>query len=219
MRRNRPRKKTNKLRKRGRKKSWFHITYGTKADIINTKSLGGCNFFETLVGPSNVPVAGSVTDLCLIPQGITREDRVFDFSRLKKIQIHYNISTENSDIFSSVRIGFFVWRPNTVPNYASIFQNGSSTVYPFYQFDNAQEYSRLYDKIHAMAGTATAPTPSGNVTRFLTIHFHKGGLPLKFIAGTTAGTNHVYLVISGDSALSPFPLIILNARLIYKNNV
>jgi len=42
---------------------------------------------------------------------------------------------------------------------------------------------------------------------------------MKFVAGTTAGTNHVYLVMSGDSALTPFPLIICNVRLIYKNNL
>jgi len=217
MRRNKPRRKTANVRK-GRKKSWFHITYGTKADIVSVKGLGDCNFFETSFGPSNVPVAGAVADLSEIPQGITRENRVFDFTRLKKIEIHYNISTENSDVFSSARIAYFLWRPNTVPNFASIFQNGSSTVYPFYQFDNAQEYFRFYDKVHAMAGTATNPTPSGNVSRNFTIHFHRGGLPMKFIAGTTAGTNHIYAVYIGDSALSPFPLITVNARLIYKSN-
>jgi len=217
MRRNKPRKKTKKSKRRNGKS--YYITKGTGADKINMRGLKGCNFFETLIGPSNVPVAGSVTDLCLIPQGITREDRVFDYSQLKKIQIHYNVSTENADAFNNVRVCFVLWRPNSVPTFASIFQNGSTTIYPFYQFDNAQEYEVMYDVKHAMAGTATNPTPTGNITRFLTIHMRRGGLPMKFVAGTTAGTNHVYLVMSGDSALTPFPLIICNVRLIYKNNL
>jgi len=215
--RNKVKRKRMVRNKKGRRKPLYTIRVGLKYEAVDNRVGFDSNFYETLIGPSNVPVSGSVTDLCLIPQGISREERIFDFVYLKKVQLRYNLVTQNADIFNSARVAFIMWKPNSVPNYASFYQNGSTTVYPFYQFDNAQEYKVMYDKIHSMSGTATNPTPSGNVIRTLIATFRGKGLPLKFVAGTTAGTNHIYLVMSGDSALTPFPQIIVNVRLIFKN--
>lgn len=195
------------------------IVSDVRGQQVGRRGFRGCNFWETASGPLSVPVAGEVGDLCLIPQGVTREERIADFVKFKALQVNYSISSQNADVYNSVRFVIFQWNPNSVPTFVSVFQNNSSTVYPFYQWDNAQEYRILYDRVYSLSGTATAPTQSGNVHSFFTIPFRRGGLNSRFVAGTTAGTNHLYYAVIGDSAATPFPQLLITTRLIYKNDI
>jgi len=151
-----------------------------------------------------------------IGQGVGVSQRTGDTVFYKKLFLNYTIDAQNSDIFSNGRVIVFQWKPNTTllaPTVADILQ--TTSMYSMYDWQNSNQYIIIYDKIHSLAGLATAPSASGNQNFFGSISLSKALKRVEFTTAAAGGSNQLFLLIIGDSVLAPFPTFTYQTRITY----
>jgi len=119
-------------------------------------------YFDTLVSVQASVVTGTLTDLCLIPQGLAQQDRIADTIIVEKVDFKCNVSTANTDIFNNVRMSLF-WNRQLSSNpvsLAAVYQTPttSPTFQTEFNFENKQLYKIMHDVQLKLVGTATNPT-------------------------------------------------------------
>jgi hypothetical protein len=172
-------------------------------------------YIDSQIPGTSVTSTGTIVDLTNIAQGVVVSDRVGDTINLRKFTVNYNVSTQNADIFNSVRILFFQWKPNTslvAPTVADILENvGAFATLSPYAWHFSSQYRVIYDRVHWMSGLATVPTIAG-------LQGHYGEIPksyaktLEFAPASVNGSNKVYVLSISDSAVLPFPILNLVCR-------
>jgi hypothetical protein len=170
----------------------------------------GVKFFDSVLASTNVLSSGSLLiSSCLIPQGTTVTQRTGDTLFLEKLYLNYTVNGANADIISSMRVIVFQWHPNTAlsgtPSVTSILQNvGVYGLYNNYDWSFSNQFIILYDRVHSLAGLATAPAASSNQNWF-------GEIPLtcarklEYQTGTTTGSEQIFVIGISDSGVIPSP--------------
>jgi len=172
---------------------------------------------DTLITVSPLS-SGNVTLVTTIPQGTALNQRTGDVIYIDKLYMIYECNAANADVFSSMRIIIFQWVPNSalvVPAPADILQNVSQSVNAFYDWNFADQFRILYDRLHSFAGTATTPTASTNQCYAQCISKRKYMKRLNFSPGNTTGSNQIYCLSISDSGVIPSPNLTLNFRITF----
>jgi hypothetical protein len=161
---------------------------------------------------------GTVTDVFPPAQSLALNGRTGDVVYLKDIYLLYVCSAANADTFSTMRVILFQWKVNSalaVPNAGNILQSAATSgIVSFLDWNFADQFTILYDRIHSFAGLATAPTSSTNQNSSIKVqkNFQKR---VNFTLGATSGSEKIYLLTISDSAIAPSPSIVGNCRITY----
>jgi len=156
-------------------------------------------YFVLNSGPTSIDFNGTVQDMMLISQGLSDLNRIGDEIRITSMSL--NLQVIGVDATNLMRVVIFKWRPATVPSVASILSFGGGTAnapLSALNRDRSVDYKIYYDHTFALS-TAT------NVSQAVSIkHIPLKGL-CQYQAGTTSGTNHLYLLVISDSGAVPNP--------------
>jgi hypothetical protein len=175
-------------------------------------------FFDTNLSAQNIPSAGTLQGLSLVPQGVGQSQRVADELFAKSLNVTWEIVQLNADIYSNSRLIIFQWFPSTnlgVPTTADILQStGAVGLYSQYNWEFRLNYRILYDELIAMAGLVTSPCGISNISR-LNILIKDFKHNFEYHPAATSGINQLYLLYISDSAATPFPLFSFASRLEY----
>jgi len=174
---------------------------------------------DNLSTTSSVSTSGAILPGLSGPsQGVALNQRTGDVIYLEKMYITYTVNAANTDVFSSFRVIIFQWHPNSAlaaPTVADILQNSSYNVYAMYDWNFSNQYTILYDRIHSMAGIATAPTASTNQVWSGEITLARAVKRSVFQLGTTFGSEQLYCLAISDSGVTPFPVFTIGTRITY----
>lgn len=174
-------------------------------------------YFDTYLSATNSTTTVGYQQLTTIPQGVGQSNRLGDTVWLQKVDVRVNLTTANTDIFSTMRWGIFHWKQNTAsvtPGATSIYESAATfgTLSPA-NFQGRQYYDLVLDRIENMVGTAGAPTTSSQVISGYSVNLLNRRLD--FEVGATTGTGHIYFVNYSDSALVPHPVYTMHWRVWY----
>jgi len=152
----------------------------------------------------------------LIPQGTAQSQRVGDEVFPVRLEFRGQVDAANTDVFSSIRLVWFIWIPNTsslIPGATSILES-PSTFGPnsFYNYEGRQEYKILRDTTYRLAGTAGSPCNTSNMDYSGAINLNSR---IVYNVSLTTGTHHIYILSLSDSAVTPFPVFTAAFRLWY----
>lgn len=192
-----------------------NITKSQIATMINSALKSGVGhmiemkYWAVTTTLTNVNSSGNIVDLSLIPQGDTDSSRDGDQCFLKKVSCRFAFWVGTAS--TKIRAILVQWFPNNVPSVTSILLGSASTQAPLigYNRDNEPMYRVISDWTSKLI---PASTDSVQVHKFV----HQ--IPQKFasaqyIAGTTAGTNHLYLVTLSDVTAATLPQYEQSTRL------
>lgn len=168
---------------------------------------------------TSVSSTGSIlTGLSGPGQGVALNQRTGDIIYLDKMYLTYTCDSANSDVFASLRVIIFQWRPNSalvMPAVNDILQNSGFNVCSMYDWNYSNQYTILYDRLHTFAGTSTAPTASTNQCWSGEISLASCQRRSQFQLATTLGSNQLYCLVISDSAVIPFPNFTMVSRVTY----
>jgi len=130
------------------------------------------------------------------------------------------------DVYNNVRFIVFQWHPNTTPTAATLLLNGPSGVidiYSMYSHDYRQQFTILCDHTFTTVGNSNAAQTPG--TSVLTSGVKTFKIPLtraqkqaQYSAGTTNGTNQLYIGVISDSALATHPSVAYSGKVVYRDS-
>jgi len=175
-------------------------------------------FFDSTYTTYTPSTSGVLQNLTTISQGVTESNRVGDICHLKHLVVNYNCNAANADVFSSVRVVIFQWRSNIAliaPVVTDIFQIAADGIGAMFDVNYSDMFTILYDKLHSFSGTFTAPTASSNQNWAGYIDLTKANCKINFAAGSATGSNFIYLLAISDSAIAPFPNLVLKSRVFF----
>ncbi len=176
--------------------------------------------FDMVVASTNFTNAGYLVQMTGLGQGTQNGQRTGDVITVRKFTLNYRIYSQNSDAFNTCRILVFRWKPNSTlvsPTLASV-TNGTSITSSMWMYDwqYSSQFVILYDRIHFLAGTATAPDVSGTQGASFEIPLN---LRLEYTGtGSTDHSNGLYLLAMSESAVPPHPAIEWMSRIQYAEN-
>jgi hypothetical protein len=170
-------------------------------------------YIDTQISAGAATSTGTITDLTNIGQGSDIADRVGDAVRIRKLTFNYEVSTQNADIYNSVRCIIFQWKINTnlaSPTINDIMENASAfTTLSPYDWHMSDQFVIIYDKLSWLSGTASNPCSSGFQGRMgiipLNVPYFRDRI--EFNTGATTGSQKLYCLFYSDSAASPFPVV------------
>lgn len=187
-----------------------------------TRGRRAVKFFDTNLTTVTPSTSGVVIPVFQPPQGVLVTDRIGDVCYLRSMCINYTCNAANADVFSSLRVVVFQWKPNAnllAPTAASIFQFASDNVNSMYDWNFADQYIILYDKLHSFAGTAAIPTASTNQNWVGEIPLRRAIKKVNFAASAVGGSNQIYLLIVSDSSVIPFPNFTFKTRVMFEDEL
>lgn len=149
--------------------------------------------------------------LSAIPQGNTDISRNGDRLKLYKIHFRGDALCFSADAYNRIRVVVFQWFPATLPTAGSILLPGLNAVNidfaSHYAHDTRQQYRVMYDRVHKLIGnasTANTPNTAASVKQFV-FSLRIPRRQLQYVAGTTTGSNQIYIMAFSDSAGIPNP--------------
>lgn len=172
---------------------------------------------------NSIGAGGTLFLLSAVTQGDTQSSRVGDFIQPLRLLFNYTLYTVNSDIVTTVRMIFFRWIPATslvVPLIANVLENPSAAnVLAHYNFQTQDNYRVLWDRQFQCSGIVAAPTVNSNFGATGMVVPLKRRSEIEFSLGTTLASNHIYLLVLSDSALTPFPILNFVSRLYFEDTI
>jgi len=149
-------------------------------------------FIQTTGTGLSVTTAGSLFDLCIIAQGDSDQDRNGD--RVMPQDVFLRVVCTPADTNDSFRVVLFKWVPNTTPTANQVILTVGAAVATLSgtTTDNAQLAVILYDKLLFLS---QASNSNDGVDLFLRLP----KTAIQFVAGSTVGTNHIYLLLISDA--------------------
>lgn len=188
-------------------------------DIIKVRQ--ELKFFPASKSGVAVSTTPTIDDLSAIPQGSTDNDRDGDRVRLETLELRGVLI--NADVTNHYRIVVFSWFPNSTPVAGNILLNGPSgnvDAFSCYSHDNRQLYKILWDKFYFCAGNGGAASNPYTPTSEQPLYFRVPVTPkqVQFAAGTTNGTNKVYILYLSDSGAISHPVIHYATKLLYTDS-
>lgn len=131
------------------------------------------------------------------------------------------------DIYNNVRIVILQWHPNdaVAPVVGDIFLNGNTGAIDFssqYNHDKRQLYTVIFDRNYKTVGNGvnaqqplTSDVQSGLQMSKISTRFLKK--QVQYNAGTTAGTNQIYLIACSDSAVATHPTLFFAIKTYFRD--
>jgi len=172
----------------------------------------------------SVLTTGTITDLSTIGQGVTRDDRVGDRLRLKKLDWRCKVVAStggllaSADAYDTVRVILFRWWDDTAVNpplLGNILKQGASgTDYTVASLnaDDAEQYSIISDECYVVYnttvynGSALAVEPGPGHVAFVKKSFTPpGDKHVTYVNNANTGVGHVFMLAISDSAFTPHP--------------
>lgn len=189
------------------RKSKKEMTKSQVASMINNALKSGIGhmvemkYWAVTTTLTNVNSSGNIVDLSLIPQGDTDSSRDGDQCFLKSVSCRFAFWVGTAT--TKIRAILFQWFPNNVPSVTSILLGSGTTQTPLigYNRDNEPMYRIVADWTSKLI-------PSSNCSVQVHHFYHDVGKKYssaQFIAGTTAGTNHFYLITLSDVTAATLP--------------
>jgi hypothetical protein len=176
-------------------------------------------YFDVFLNTQNSTATVGISLLTTIPQGVTQSQRVGDSVRLVKMEVRFNVTLANSDIYAIMRWFFFRWRVPTStanPTGALLFSLSTTQgVYTTLNYENKSMYTLIsQDFFENLSGIATAPTNNSQINRVLTINLNDSLLQFE-LGGVTTGTGHLFFTNFSNSAIAPQPVYTFVSRVWY----
>lgn len=168
--------------------------------------------------PSTTPI---LFNLFAPTQGPALNQRTGDITFIDRMWITYTCNAANADVFSSLRLILFQWKPNDLsqpPTAAVILQSVADNVYAMYDWNFSDQYRILFDRIHSFSGTLTNPTSSTNQCISQEISLAPCVKRVEFGFGLPTGDNVIFLMVMSDSAIAPFPNLNFKSRITYTDS-
>lgn len=183
------------------------ITRKIKKEVTKGKEKKYFNMSAT----GTVDWNGTITDMCLVAQGDADTDRDGDQLEIRSFELNYTLS--QGDATNQFRVIVLQWFPTSVPTVANIIFGSGAATAPIasYQHDNRFQFRILLDEVVSLASAAGTAA----LTRR---HMLIGGFKtrkLQYVAGSTAGSDHLYMLLVSDSSASAHPGITYYAKLNY----
>lgn len=160
-------------------------------------------------------VAGIIQDCTLVSQGDTDTTRDGDMLQASSLGVRYSL-TQNESSHNIVRMIFLQWYPSSVPTVSDILLvTGGLEVLSMYNTDQAPNYKILYDKTHYMNQRFTSASSVVGKSMKLKSFRPK----FQYVASTTVGTNHIYMLAISDSAIGGVdPLVKVVTKLNFRDS-
>jgi len=177
--------------------------------------------FDTAISVTT-PTTTAFLFNCFTPsQGVALNQRTGDIVYVKNVEMVYTCNAANADLFSSLRVMLFQWRPNAgliAPVSSDILQVSADGIYAFLDVPFGDQYHVFYDHLHCFAGLAAAPTSSTNQGMHRV--FSPGSFTPKVNFGfsLTTAANSIWLLAVSDSAIAPTPNLSFKARISFEEN-
>jgi hypothetical protein len=175
------------------------------------------NKFVDVSQSANITNTGAVlSGMTNVSQGVGVSQRTGDTIFMSKCYINYSINAANADVYSLARIIIFQWKPNSsfaVPTPSDILQVVDP--YGMYNWQFSNQYNILYDQVHFLSGTGSAPTASSNQGYFGNLDISRITKKVEFSPAVAFGANELYILIISDSAVIPFPTLNIRTRIVY----
>jgi hypothetical protein len=193
----------------------YHVhSNGQQSSKVNKQKQ---KYWDVTYGISLV-VGGAISDLTAIAQNVSVTGRTGDNCTINKFILNIDLEAINADIFSTSRLIFFQWKPNSAlvtPAVSSVLQSAAPT--SMYNFAFSNQYVVLHDIVVAHCGVAAAPTTSGHIVFFGPIQLNKKNFSprIEFSTAATTGANKLYMLSITDSVIAPSPNLILQSRILF----
>lgn len=179
-----------------------------KAAVKVVKAIPEKHYFDTVIN-STIDSTGSIFDLSAIPQGDTDSSREGDRVRISSIQ--WRGQAYNADTSNVMRFIFFQWleddgidTPQTSEILQAVVIGQPYGVYGPYAKDYAgYKFAVIHDQTLCTSQNGDA----NNIFTFNMPYAKRKKLSpnIQFVAGTTSGTNKLYLMVISDSGAITHP--------------
>lgn len=179
-------------------------------------------FFISNTSSWPVSTTPSVFQLSVIPQGDTDTSRDGDRLMITKVYVR-GYWTFSNDLYNTIRLIFFQWKPNTTPAATDILLAGPSAsvdTVSQYNHDNRQLYKIMWDKFYHIEGngtTSSQPLTSTGIRPFHAI-LHMPNKQLQYVAGSTTGTNQFYYLAVTDSSVTSDPTLTMSVKFMFTDS-
>lgn len=158
--------------------------------------------------------AGLIRDMSPVTQGDT--DITRDGDALHASSLEWRGHCFSADANNIVRLIFFQWYPATTPVVTDILNNvASGDVTSLYETDKAAQYKILMDRSWALD---VFQTGGALRTSFMRKKIRIPRPKMQFLAGSTNGTNKVYMLLISDSGAVSHPGVRYTAKLNFRDN-
>ncbi len=178
-------------------------TYYDGQQPLNQHDLASTDITTVALG---VPSVGTIIDLTATTQGSGDANRQGAAIELSSIVMNYSVVTQNSDLFSTVRIIVFQWLLDSnlvAPIVSDILQTAG--VLQMHNWSRSRDYRILYDNTIFQTGLASAPCDAGFQGATGVIIPLNSIKPTIIYSAATDGTGKVYMLLISDSVVAPFP--------------
>jgi len=171
--------------------------------------------FDLTMNIANVTYAGTIIDLCPVPQGVTEVTRIGDELLPKRLEIRMNFI--NADAYNMYRAIIFRWKQNdtVAPTVGGIIESsGPSTTQSVYvplNVNTRSTFEVLYDKTFNTNAVSVA-------NKFVKINLKLAKKKIEYSFSSTAGQNKIYMLIISDSSTATHPTHIGYSRLIFTDS-
>lgn len=182
------------------------------------KSMRALKYFDTVQSATNSTGTVGIENLTPIPQGSAQSQRVGDAVTLQYMDLRFSVNAANTDVFSHMRLFFFIWKENTLlvnPSGTTLFTSATSqSVYTHLDYENRQLY-QLVTKDYLLNLTGTATDPTVNTQQDIIRRVPLNSTRIDFTLGATTGFNHLFFTNYSDSLVTPFPIYQFISRVWY----
>jgi len=155
-------------------------------------------------------------------QNVAVNGRTGDFTYSDALEFTYTIACANADLYTTVRVQIIQWYENNglvAPTAAILFQLAADGIYAMPDLNYSNQYHIVYDRLHSFAGLATAPTSSSNQAVHMVLRAPSQFRPKNtFTVGAATCDNCLYLVVTSDSAIAPFPVMNFKSRQVFQED-
>lgn len=181
---------------------------------IPFKQVKYIDFHQSSLNVGTTPQYFSLTD---ITAGSAQQSgRVCDSVRLHSMECRINLEQVNSDLISTVRSSFLIWKADDqadVINSVDVYNDITHVVTSPFNYQTRKKVDVIKDKHYALAGSTTSLTNVSNVYDEWRQSLQDRVVAFNYNA--TTGTGKLYWAISSNSLVSPFPVLNLTFRIYY----
>jgi len=173
-------------------------------------------YWDVYLPATSITTTPTYLGVCDPAQNASQGGRVADTIKLSRLELRLSINQVNTDLFSSVRVIFFLWKVDNAvdqPTGTDILHFLTTPEVAPYQWETRHKYTILYDRVFPLTGSATSLTTMSNVFVSKTINMRSA--QVQFNQGAISGTGLPYVMYVSNSVAPPFPVMDMTTRCYY----
>lgn len=169
-------------------------------------------YFDIQRPSDDIDYSGRIDRLTGVSQGTTDSTRIGDKLTMRSLRISYEATVADST--NMVRFIIVQWFPNSTllaPTSSYVLSTIGSALAPQspYIHDYKNQFNVLYDKVHILS------TDYPRIVRKFWLKMKWAKKVINFSAGTSEGSNHLYMIRISDSSAVTHPTSNILTRLNY----